>query len=205
MKKSLKIILIISIIGAVGSLGYFLGFPVYLDTIEDPVFELPISDVEEATGIQVFHDPSSTQLHNGYDFKLENDTEIIAPIAGEISRISKHRMSNDYWIIDVFIKVNIKWSMFIAFEPWTQDESVINDQMENITVQKGDTVSVGDQMGILNPVPDSEFPHIHWNIIEYTPAPGDDENRNPYFLVSTEAKDDMDYLCAKFSRDCTIS
>ena len=196
--------LVVLIIASVGSMGYFLGYPLYLDSIEDPVFELPVNDIDEVTGIQVFHDPRSTQLHNGYDFKLENDTDIYAPIAGKVSNVKKHRMSNDYWLIDVFITIDPKWKMFIAFEPWTQDESVIDDQMENITVQEGDIVSVGDHVGILNPVKDSEFPHIHWNVIEYTTAVGDDQNRNPYFYVSDDAKADMDYLCSKFSSDCTL-
>ena len=194
MKKKNKIITVIGLSCAIivgSSVGtYFILYAL----ADEPVFELPVHGLDDATGIQVFHDNRSTQLHVGFDFKLENDTEIFAPIPGVISLISKHQMSNGYWIIDVFITYNIKWDMFIAFEPWTQDESVINNQMLNISVQVGDIVVQNQSLGILNPVSGSEFPHIHWSIRE------GGQYRSPYDYCSTSARSGIEYLCDKFDK-----
>ncbi len=164
------------------------------ELIMDPVLELPIANIDDVTGIQTFHDPSSTDFHTGFDFELPNPTEIYAPIRGEISDIIKIKMSNELWIIDVFIEYNSKWSTFIAFEPYTYDESVIDDQLSQIVVKEGDFVEKGQLLGTLDSVPNSEFPHIHWQVQE------DGEPVRPYDYCSESAKALMDILYDRFDK-----
>lgn len=160
---------------------------------EAPIFELPIANIDEVTGVQAFQDPSSSELHTGFDFKLPNPTEIFAPVSGEITDVHKFQMSNGLWIIDVNIEINAKWSTFIAFEPCTYDESVLDQQMTKIVVNKGDTVKQGQLLGVLDSVPHSEFPHIHWQVQRL------DEPVSPYDYYSERAKAQVDILCDKFN------
>lgn len=164
------------------------------EPITDPVFELPITNINDVTGIQVFHDPGSSELHTGFDFKLPNPTQIFAPISGTVSDVHKFQMSNGYWVVDVVIQINLKFSTFIAFEPWTQSEAVIDQQMSKIVVKKGDIVKQGQLLGILDPVLNSEFPHIHWQVqTDHTPL-------SPYDYCSANAKAQIDILCNKFGK-----
>jgi hypothetical protein len=175
------------------------GFAIAFSLSETPVFSLPVHDLEVVTGVQVFHDNRSTQLHIGFDFKLENNTEIFAPIGGVITQVHKHQMSNGYWIIDVTIEINPKWSMFIAFEPWTTEESVIDDQLLFLSVNKGDTVDLDQSLGILTPVPGSEFPHIHWTITRHT-FMGEKEPVSPYDYCTSEDQELLWELCLSFGK-----
>lgn len=200
-KTLLLIILIIGIIGAFG--GIFWGITLFsYNSAEEPIFELPIvsEKVLEVTGIQTFHEEHNGVVHGGFDFKLENDTVIISPIEGKVTDIHKNQMDNDYWLVDVNIDINARWKMFIAFEPWTQDEGVIENQLENINVKEGNEVKRGDKLGTLIPVNGSEFPHIHWNVIEKGFGSDEDVDRSPYDYCSSNAKADLDYLCDKFDK-----
>lgn len=194
MEKKNKIILAIGlicvIIMGIGFTSYFL---LYIFA-EDAVFDLPVADLNDVSGIQVYHDNRSTQLHVGFDFKLENDTEIFAPIEGTITAVEKKQMSNDLWIIDVYIQFNIRWTTYIAFEPCTTDESIIDAQMLNITVNVGDIVTKNQSLGILNPVEGSEFPHIHWTILE------SGQDYSPYDHCSSTAREGIEMLCEKFGK-----
>lgn len=179
--------------------GIFAGFSIAFRFAETPEFSIPVHNIEDVTGVQVFHDNRSTQLHIGFDFKLDVDSEIFAPISGKITSIKKHMMSNGYWIIDVNIKINVKWTMFFAFEPWTTEESVIDDQMNEIIVKQGDKVEVNQSLGFLTPVPGSEFPHIHWTI-SYYKFFGVREHVSPYDYLNTEAQSLLWDLCLSFGK-----
>jgi hypothetical protein len=175
------------------------GFAIAFNLADTPVFSLPVHDLSVVTGVQVFHDNRSTQLHIGFDFKLEDNTEIFSPIPGKITQVKKHQMSNGYWLIDVNIKINAKWTMFIAFEPWTTEESVIDDQMLFISVKTGDIVERNKSLGILTPVLGSEFPHIHWTVTQLT-FMGEKEHVSPYDYCSEEAQNLLWELCQSFGR-----
>ena len=175
------------------------GFAIAFSLSEVPVFSLPIHDLDVVTGVQVFHDNRSTQLHIGFDFKLENNTEVFAPIGGKITQVYKHQMTNGYWIIDVTIKINPKWSMFIAFEPWTTEESIIDNQLLFISVNKGDTVELDQSLGILHPVLGSEFPHIHWTITKHMFL-GEKEHVSPYDYCTPEDQELLWDLCLSFGK-----
>jgi hypothetical protein len=162
--------------------------------VSTPVFELPIAnkDVDRVTGVQAFHNPRSSELHVGFDFVFSHPTEILSPIDGEITNVHKHQMSNGYWLVDVNIRINRAWSMFIAFEPYTQDETEIDRQLEKIVVKIGDQVKQGQLLGVLDANPDRDFCHIHWSITK------DGEHVSPYDYCSEKAKSQMDALCKKF-------
>jgi murein DD-endopeptidase MepM/ murein hydrolase activator NlpD len=196
-KKAMKSLGIILIIGA----SAFTIYLVLLETSPAPAFELPVHDLSAVSGVQVFHDNRSTgQVHNGFDFKLNNTTEIFAPIGGMISQINKHAMSNGYWIIDVSILINVRWSMFIAFEPWTTNESYIDLQLQHIDVKFGDQVTVNQSIGWLVPVPGAEFPHVHWNVQEQGLNTFVDSNRSPYDYCTPAAQARMYALCRLFGK-----
>jgi hypothetical protein len=55
-------------------------------------------------------------------------------------------------------------------------------------------VKQNQSIGVLTPVVDSEFPHIHWSILEGR------NYRSPYDYCSPKAKEDMEWLCDKFSK-----
>lgn len=193
------LVIILAIIGA--SVGVYFAVRAYLyNSAEEPVFKLPVNNVLNVTGIQTFHEEHGGTVHGGFDFKLENDTTIYSPIDGTITDIHTNQMDNDYWLVDVIITFNTRWYTFIAFEPWTQDEEVINEQLEKISVKVGDKVEAGDRIGTLTPVKDSEFPHIHWNVCENDITGASSTDRSPYDYCSDKAQDDLDYLCEKFDK-----
>ncbi len=197
--KKIKLIFFIFISTIILAGGISAGFAIAFTLAETPEFSLPVHNLEDVTGVQVFHDNMSTQLHIGFDFKLDNDTEIFTPISGKVTDVKKFRMSNGYWLIDVNIKINMKWTMFIAFEPWTTEESVIDDQLAAITVKKGDRVEVNQSLGFLIPVLSAEFPHIHWTISFYKFI-GVREHVSPYDYLNPQAQNLLWDLCLSFGK-----
>ncbi len=196
-KRKILFATLITTIVVVG--GIFAGYPIAFMVAETPEFSIPVHNIEDVTGVQVFHDNMSTQLHIGFDFKLDVDSEIFAPVSGKITNVKKHQMTNGYWLVDVFIKINVKWTMFIAFEPWTTEEAVIDDQLSEITVNIGDRVEVNQSLGFLTPVPGSEFPHIHWTI-SYYKFLGAREHVSPYDYLNPEAQSLLWDLCQSFGK-----
>ncbi|MHA1300629.1 MAG: M23 family metallopeptidase [Candidatus Helarchaeota archaeon] len=165
-----------------------------------PIMELPVHDIENVTGIQTFHETHNGKVHLGFDFKLENDTEIFAPIGGNVFGVEKKQMSNGYWIIDVKIRYNIKYWTFIAFEPWTENETIIDQQMINITVEVGENVIQNQSLGYLTPVNSSEFPHVHWSVCSNDMFGMNLQYLSPYNYSSAYAKGQLDWLCSKFGK-----
>ncbi|NQU99950.1 MAG: VCBS repeat-containing protein [Parcubacteria group bacterium] len=167
------------------------------DDINDvPVLRLPINDIDIVTGIQIFGSPS----HTGFDFELPDPTPIYAPIAGTISDIMKIQMSNNLWIVDVFIEYNSYYQTFIAFEPYTYEESVIDDQIDSLVVSEGDIVTEGQLLGTLESVPATDFPHIHWQVQN-----SENEPLRPYSYCSDSAKAQIDTLYDTFGGPALIA
>jgi len=199
-KRSIAIILVVVI--ASSSIGVvFLVNYLTFSNAATPVFELPIQDLSVVIGVQVFHDNSSIlKDHHGFDFTVENDTEIFSPITGKITAVEKKRMFNDLWIVDVIIRINAKWSMYIAFEPDTYDESLVDAQMLNFSVKVGEKVEQNQLLGILNPAPGAGFAHIHWNVNLHSFLHPNSEDVSPYDYCSESAKILMENLCALFGK-----
>ncbi len=206
MGRKKKIALLCLVIVSVVVLAIFI--PTYLQSYYDPgntdtpVFSLPIKQANYAnvSGVQRFHSPD----HVGLDFQLRNATEIIAPIGGKIVGIEHHMMSNNLWIVDVTLRINPAWGMYIAFEPDTNDEAVTIAQQANIStyIKVGDIVDVNQTLGWLLPVPASEFPHIHWTVYRigfwgelFTEG---NENVNPWIYLDTWARVIVDGYCSSF-------
>ncbi len=163
-----------------------------IDAIEDPAFSMPIKpeDYETVSGIQRW-DPT---FHVGFDFTLRVDTEIIAPSGGVVKDILIFPMENDLWIVTVTVEINCKWAWFIAFEPCTYEESVAEAQLSNISayIQVGDTIQENQTLGWLLPISDSEFPHIHWSVLENR------EYVNPVEYMAPWAEEIIAGYCAEF-------
>ncbi len=194
MRRIFKIIIVLLVIVTSVPIYFYYFREKEEKELATPVFELPIADkdVDRVIGVQVFHDPNSSQLHVGFDFVFSHPTEILSPIDGIVTDVHSFQMSNGYWIVDVNIQINKEWSMFIAFEPSTKDESKINRQVEKIVVKKGDEVKQGQLLGILDATPTRDFCHIHWSIMK------NGEYVSPYDYCSGKAKNQMDTLCKKF-------
>ncbi len=168
MERKKKIVLIT--ISTVGIVILAIYIPYFLQNYYDPgnsdnpVFSLPIKPANyiNVTHVQRFNLPG----HSGFDFKLENATEIIAPISGKITKIDKGRMSNSEWAMGVYLRINPAWGMFIAFEPHTEEEPIADAQMANISayIIVGQVVIENQTLGWLQPVPGSVYPHIHWGV-----------------------------------------
>ncbi len=206
MGRKKKIMLLAISIAGIVFLTVFLSYFMqnYYDpgNSDTPVFSLPIkpANYDNVTGIQRFHPPN----HIGLDFKLPNATEIVAPIGGKITGIEHHMMSNNLWIVDVTLRINPLWGMFIAFEPWTYDEAVAVSQKTNIStyITVGKVMAVNETLGWLQPVPGSEFPHIHWTVYKI-PGGGlsfgeSNENVNPYSYLAPWARNICDGYCSAF-------
>ena len=169
---------------------------------DTPMFSLPIRPANYAnvTGVQRYHPPE----HIGFDFRLPNATEIVAPKGGKITDIKLHKMNNNLWIVDVFLRINPIWGMFIAFEPCTYDQNVAIAQKANISayIHIGQVVLENQTLGWLQPEPGSEFPHIHWTVFKVG-AWGllgnvGFENVNPYHYLAPWAKSVCDGYCSTF-------
>ena len=158
------------------------------EVVSVPVFELPVrgEDLGDVTKIQTFHDPDSSELHVGFDFAFEESKEIVSPIGGTVSSVHKHRMSNGLWLVSVNIQVNSEWSTFIAFEPDTSSETVIDQQYSRIVVERGDEVVQGQLLGTL--LIEGDFAHIHWSVLHFA------EYVRPYDYCSDTAKAQLDSL-----------
>lgn len=204
-RKKKFVLLTIGIVGIVFFATFLtIFFQNYYDpgNSEAPVFSLPIksTNYDNVTGVQRFHPPD----HNGLDFKLLNTTEIIAPIGGKITSIEHHMMTNNLWIVDVFLRINPAWGMFIAFEPWTYNEADVIAQKTNISayISIGKVVAENQTLGWLLPVAGSEFPHIHWSVFKVSAAGllgnSGSENVNPYSYLTPWAKTICDGYCAAF-------
>jgi len=199
-KRGIAITLVIIIISTSIGVVFLANYLIYRNA-DTPVFVLPIKDLNVVTGVQVFHDNSSiSKDHHGFDFAVENDTEIFSPIAGKIIGVEKKKMFNDLWIVDVIIRVNAKWSMYIAFEPDTYDESLVDAQILNISVKVGDKIEQNQSIGILNPAPGAGFAHIHWNVNLHSFLHSKSEDVSPYDYCSEGAKIQMVDLCALFGK-----
>ncbi len=201
-KKKRSLAIILTIVITISSLGVvLLTNYVRYSNAETPIFVLPIKDLSVVIGVQVFHDNGSVSKdHHGFDFTVENDTEIFSPIAGKVTAVEKKKMFNDLWIVDVIIRINSKWSMYIAFEPDTYDESLVDAQMLNITVKRGEKIEQNQSLGILNPAPGAGFAHIHWNVNLNSFLHFNSEDVSPYDYCSEAAKILMEDLCALFGK-----
>jgi len=132
----------------------------------DPVCDLPIADPSLVTGGQQYNSVSGGVTHTGLDFKFASPLPaIIAPCDGVIVEINRHAISLGNIIVDVAIKYNDDWRTFIAFEPYSPDSAIADEQEARIAVELNQVVRRGDLLGhLVVPDPITEFPHVHWGV-----------------------------------------
>ena len=114
---------------------------------------------------------SGTLPHNGIDLILNPElsaSPIISPTAGRITsiKVSSNTFSNPVGqlILQVEIYVNSDWTVALAFEPSTVDETRETAQINAITVEVGDSVEPGSPIGNLL-AGDLGYPHLHYMVL----------------------------------------
>ena len=138
----------------------------YEDPPGVPECQLPVADPSLVTRGQQFNSVSGSTVHNGLDFKFGSPLPtILAPCDGVVMGISVHPIAWGNLIIDVGIRFNADWSYYIAFEPYTPDPVIADQQHAEIAVTVGQVVRRCDVLGRLV-VGDTEYPHIHWGVTQ---------------------------------------
>jgi hypothetical protein len=114
---------------------------------------------------------SGTLPHNGIDLILNPEltaSRIISPTAGRIAsiKVSSNPFSNPMGqlILQVEIYVNSDWTVSLAFEPSTMDETLKTEQIDAIKVQVGDSVEPGSPIGDLL-AGNLGYPHLHYMVL----------------------------------------
>jgi hypothetical protein len=132
----------------------------------DPVCTLPVPDTSLVLGGQQFNSVTADVVHTGLDFRLETPlAEIVAPCDGVVTEINRGEIGGGTLIVDVTIRYNDDWSTFIAFEPYSTDPAVVEQQEEEIAVAINQVVRRGDLLGrLVVPDPLTEYPHVHWGV-----------------------------------------
>ena len=106
-------------------------------------------------------------IHNGLDYFLNNGSVVIAAAAGQVQsfelRDEGEGMTNRYQV-----RINIRYSKDILlsynFEPWSDKIEDRNHLERLFTVEVGDWVEKGDQIGVFIKI--VENAHIHFDVIE---------------------------------------
>ena len=162
-------------------IGYFFQFPrfVYPQGPTDNISILPIPVSEQMNihkGQAYHHDPAHTGIDFGFtdwpgtpgQYILHN---IISPWDGIITSINENIITGSGNVgFSIDIRYNQNLSALLAFEPDSQDISIINKQRAEIAVSVGQIVKQGDLIGrlvVFLPSSAQVFgPHVHWSIVQ---------------------------------------
>lgn len=134
----------------------------YEEPVGTPECALPMQDPTLVTGGQQFNSEHEGVVHTGLDFRFDSPLPtIIAPCDGVVTGITVHPIARGNIIVDVGIRYNTDWNYFIAFEPYSPDPLVADQQRSEIAVTIGQVIHSGDVLGRLVVPGGSEYPHIH--------------------------------------------
>lgn len=139
----------------------------YEEPAGDPQCILPVALPDLVISGQRF-DPNHAEFpHDGLDFGFDTPLpDIIAPCGGVIFGIQRSTISLGNIIYTVNVRYNAQWSYFIAFEPYSPDETIAADQQAQLAVTLGQVLEPGDVIGrlVVPAAPPTDFPHIHWGL-----------------------------------------
>ncbi len=117
-------------------------------------------------------------VHNGIDYFFRNGSTVIAAAPGLVESIdisdNGENVENRFYIT-VVIRFNASVVVHYNFEPWTQDSSDKDLQLEMLEIQEGDWVDIGEKIADFLHVGGSA--HIHFGVIK----DGQWQNPEPYF------------------------
>lgn len=188
MKKGVKVFLIVMLSLTITSgiviplLPYILRFnPAY----GAPSLEFPMIEPLNVTSLSAYHTPDWGEpgvFHNGIDLVIIGPTQLISPCYGIVERIWYNinpYTGGEVAMIHVSIRINLRWSVKLVFEPWANTTEMREKQLAAIAVKAGTRVQPGDLIGTL--LYNYEYPHLHYMVLH-----GSDVN--PYLYSSDAAQ-----------------
>ena len=102
--------------------------------------------------------------HNGLDFFFNDSAPVLAMAPGQVFTIDF--VDTGASVNRYHIRINIRFSREIVlnygFEPWTNNENDARKQLEQLQINVGDWVNIGDK--IADFVAYNESAHIHFDI-----------------------------------------
>ncbi len=139
-------------------------------------------------------------VHNGIDFFFRNGSTVIAAAPGLVESIETsdngENVENRFYIT-VVIRFNASVVVHYNFEPWTQDSSDRDLQLDMLTIQEGDWVDIGEKIADFLHVGDSA--HIHFGVIQ------DGQWPNPELHFSEDAYNEIMAMIHSFHPDWDLS
>ena len=139
----------------------------YEEPVGTPECVLPMQDPALVTDGQQFNSEHEGVVHTGLDFRFDSPLpNIVAPCDGVVTGITVHPIARNNLIVDVGIRYNAEWNYFIAFEPYSPDPLIADQQRAEIAVTIGQVVHRGDVLGRLVVPGGTEYPHIHWGVTQ---------------------------------------
>ena len=187
MKKGLKIFLItcVSLLVITGIIIPLLPFmfgwnPAY----GTPSLDFPFENPNDIIRLAAYNTPDWGEVglhHTGIDLVIENDSKIISPCYGTVSRISSSiNPYKGHIMISIHIVINFGWSVMLVFEPYSNDTDFHEVQLSLINVEVGMKLEPSNEIGTL--LNGGEYPHIHFTLNKNT------NDVCPYEYSSTTAQ-----------------
>lgn len=124
-------------------------------------------------------------VHKGIDFFPTGDLATFrAAAAGTIARLEKfYNSGNGLWQVNLDLRINAKYRLGYAFEPFSTLEAHADTQMMNLAVSVGQTVAQGQALGKL--LARGGGAHVHFGLYR------DNADVCPESYFTPEAKDSI--------------
>ncbi len=151
-----------------------------------PEMILPVSDPNDFLYISRIYSSTLNSpiqaIHRGLDFAPAGDMKTFHSVFdGEVTRIDLfENTGSGAWQVNVHIKHNDAYAAEYAFEPFTTNQTDGQIQLDNITVQDGQSIAAGQIIGRLY-APNSNS-HLHFSFFK------DDEMTCPENYWTEEAR-----------------
>ncbi len=104
-------------------------------------------------------------IHNGLDYFLLNNSQVIAAAPGKVVEIrwkdNGEGIENRYYV-GIQIRYNKTITLWYNFEPWTQNPADKDKQLAMLQVAEGDWVELGQEIARFLYVQESA--HIHFDV-----------------------------------------
>jgi hypothetical protein len=138
------------------------------------LLEFPFKTPADINGMAAFGIPnwSGTEPHNGIDLIIDDNlssSRIVSPTHGIIKsiNISENPFSNpvNQLLLTIEIYINSTYSVCLVIEPGTNDEQIIDNQINAVHVTIDQEVKPGDDIADLL-VGDLGYPHLHYMVMK---------------------------------------
>lgn len=131
------------------------------------------------------------ETHRGLDFATNAELKPFrAAAAGTVDKVELVQLSGTgNWQVEVEIKFDETYTLFYAFEPLTTSQADGQTQLNNISVQPGQLVAQGDEIGLLFTAGAQGMgAHVHFGLFRFIPDGGDPTVcPEPYFTSATNS------------------